>query len=169
MNIMSKARIYLFLLGILIIGVLYACGSPTPEVIPPPSEPPEAPVVSSPSEKPSGTPDRVDVVYFHRPQRCVTCICFEERISHVVKTYFRSELDSGKLTFQILNLGDEENAAIASKYGAIGSQLFINTVKDDIEHIRDIQEIWSWKCTKDEEGFDQAVKSVIEQSLRGEE
>ena len=113
--------------------------------------------------------NRVDVVYFHRPQRCPTCLCFEERIVYVVNTYFQDELKSGKLTFGVYNIGDSKNADIARKYGAVGSQLFINTVKDGTDHIRDIKKIWSWNCRTNKQGFDQQVKSAIEQSLNGEE
>jgi len=95
----------------------------------------------------------------------VTCLCFEERLRHVVRTYFQDEVDSGKLTLEVLNLGDKENAATVNKYGAFGPQLFINTVRDGADHIRNIEEIWSWGCRSDKEGFDQAVKNLIEQSL----
>jgi hypothetical protein len=111
----------------------------------------------------------VDVVYFHRPQRCPTCLCFEERIRYVVSTYFQNELDSGQMTFGVYNIGDSKNTDIVKKYGAVGSQLFINTVKDGTDHIGDIQDIWSWSCRTNKAGFDQQVKSVIDQSLKGEE
>lgn len=168
MNVSLKAKMYLSLVVILAVGLLCACGSPA-AVPTPPAEPSEPPQVTTTPNEPSNTPDRVDVVYFHRPQRCPTCLCFEERITYVVKTYFQKELNSGKLTFGVYNIGDSKNATIVKKYGAVGSQLFINTVKDGADHIRDIQKIWSWGCRTNKEGFDQQVKSVIEQSLKGEE
>ena len=145
---------FLLYLG-LVAGLLCSCGS-------------SASMSPPTSDQPSGPADKVEVVYFHRPQRCTKCICFEERVSYVVETYFQDELNSGRLTFQILNLGDKGNAVAARKYSAVGSQLFVNTIVDDVEHIRDVQEIWSWGCTSDQEGFDQAVKLVIERSLDGE-
>ena len=172
MSMSNRGRIYVPLIIIMVTGLLYACESAPPEIttIPPQEEPSETPEVTTPPpEQTSVLPDRIDVVYFHRPQRCITCICFEERISYVVETYFQDELDNGKMTFKVLNSGDDENAVIAIKYGAVGSQLFINEVKDGQDHIKDIQGIWSWGCTKDEESFDTAVKTVIEQSLNGEE
>jgi len=86
----------------------------------------------------------------------------------VVNEYFQDELSSGRLTFTVIDIGDEESNSMVKKYGAFGSQLFINTVKDGVEHIRDIQEIWSWDCRSDAEGFEQKVKNTIEKSLRGE-
>lgn len=170
MNIALKARMYYPLLAILLVGLLCACASPAAAPAPPPNEPSE-PTGTTPDESPttdgsSGATDRVDVVYFHRPRRCVTCLCFEERIRHVVTIYFQDEVDRGKLTLEIVNLGDKENAAIINKYGAFGPQLFINAVRDGADHSRNIEEIWSWGCRSDKEGFDQAAKNLIEQSLK---
>jgi hypothetical protein len=172
METLFRAKTYLAIGTILVIGLLCACASPA---IPPTSPPDESPgpsdgqPTSQAQDEPLDLPDRVDVVYFHRPQRCVTCLCFEERIRYVVSTYFQNELDSGQMTFGVYNIGDSKNAAIVKKYGAVGSQLFINTVKDGTDHIIDIQDIWSWGCRTNKEGFDQQVKSIIEQSLEGEE
>jgi len=129
------------------------------------------PTLTSPTsaEQPSNLPDRVDVVYFHRPQRCVTCLCFEERIRYVVSTYFQNELNSGKMTFGVSNIGDSRNATIVKKYSPISSSLFINTVKDNADNIRNIEAIWSWNCRSKKESFDQQVKGVIEQSLKSTE
>jgi len=166
MKLSTKASLFLPLLATLLIVLPVACGSPPPVQLPPPAEKVK---VSPMPDEPSGLTDRVDVVYFHRPQRCKKCICFEERISYVMETHFQENMDSGKLNFRILNLGDEENTTIANKYGAVGSQLFINTIKDNVEHSRNIQEIWSWGCTDDTAGFDEAVRSVIDLSLLDEE
>jgi hypothetical protein len=165
---------YFTIVAVLAVGLLFACASPA---IPPtlPDKPPgQSEITTTPSDNSSnsqapdeslGSLDRVDVVYFHRPQRCVTCLCFEERIRYIVSTYFQDELDSGQMTFGVYDIGDNKNTDIVKKYGAYSSQLFINTVKDSTDNIRDIQEIWSWHCTSNKQGFDQQVKDVIEQSL----
>ncbi len=69
------------------------------------------------------------------------------------------------MTFGVYDIGDSQNNDIVKKYSAISSQLFINTVKNGADNIRDIQDIWSWSCRTNKAGFDQKVKSVIEQSL----
>jgi hypothetical protein len=172
MNISLRAKMYFAIVTMLAVGLFCACASPAI----PPTSPPDESLQPSDESSTSQTQDetlnlveRVDVVYFHRPQRCITCLCFEERVTYVVSTYFQNELNSGKLTFGVYNIGDSKNAAIVNKYGAISSQLFINIVKDGTDNIKDIQEIWSWNCRGNKEGFDQQVKNVIEQSLKGEE
>jgi hypothetical protein len=121
-----------------------------------------------PSSQALGPADKVEVVYFHRQRRCEACTYAEERVSYIVKTYFQDELASGKMTFGIFDVEDKNNADIARKYSAIGSQLFINTIKDGLEHNRYVEEIWYWGCIDNEEVFDKTVKDVITKALYGE-
>jgi hypothetical protein len=107
----------------------------------------------------------VEVVYFHMQQRCVTCLCFEERISTVIAENFTDEIENGKLVYKIIDITDKNNEPIVIKYKAFGSQLFINKIIDNKDNIQNIEEIWDWKCTKDKPGFDGKVKALIEQAL----
>jgi hypothetical protein len=178
MNMSLRAKMHFTIVAVLAVGLLCACTSQAIAPTPPPDEPATpSEITTTPSDnssisqtqdEPLNLLNRVDVVYFHRPQRCPTCLCFEERIRYVVNTYFQNELKSGKMTFGVYDIGDSKNADIVKKYGAVGSQLFINTVNDGTDHITDIQDIWSWSCRTNKEGFDQQVKSVIEQSLEDE-
>jgi hypothetical protein len=178
MNLSLGIKTHLVAVSILSILLFFsACSSPPTQPISPdePAAPPEMITAQSDNssipiqDDLSILPDRVDVVYFHRPQRCPTCLCFEERIRYVVSSYFQNELNSGKMTFGVYDIGDSKNADIVKKYSAISSQLFINTVKDGSDNIKDIQDIWSWGCRTNKQAFDQQVKNVIEQSLRGKE
>jgi hypothetical protein len=176
MGIPLRAKMYFTIVTILAIGLLFACASPAIPATSPPDEPATpSEITTTPSDNATTSQtqdeslnllDGVDVVYFHRPQRCPTCLCFEERIRYVVSTYFQNELNSGKLTFGVYDIGDNKNTDIVKKYGAVGSQLFINIVKDGTDNIKDIQDIWSWSCRTNKAGFDQKVKNVIEQSLK---
>jgi len=154
--------------------MLYACGSPTPEV-PPNSDTPSNPANSDGSDTPttpdgsdtSPTPaDKVEVVYFYWPQRCTGCVYAESTTLYTLQTYFADELASGKITWVTLDVAAEENAAIAEKYGAYTSSLFINTIIDGIDHIKQLTEIWA--VLGDDVAFIEVVKSAIEQSLSGE-
>jgi len=120
-----------------------------------------------PSDTSLGPADRVDVVYFHRTQRCPRCTYAETGTRYTLETYFKDELASGKVTFQVVNLQDEENAAIVNKYEAYTSSLFINTIRDGTDHIEEVTYIWL--LIGDDEAFVEAVRSKIEKSLKGEE
>jgi len=154
MTMLAKVKIWSsFLLTILVAGMLCACGSPAPEV-------------PSPSDTSSTPADRVEVVYFHRAQRCYSCIYAEEGTRYTVETYFADELASGKVTFEVFNVEDDENATIVKKYGAFTSSLFINTIRDGTDYIEEVTDIW-FALGKDE-AFMEIVKSKIEKRLKGE-
>ena len=115
----------------------------------------------------SGPADRVDVVYFHRTQRCYTCRYAEEQTRYTVETYFADELASGRVTYQSINVQDEENADIVKKYNnASYLTLCINTVKDGVDHIEEVTDIWL--VIGNDEAFVEIVKGKIERSLNGE-
>ncbi|MGQ9546357.1 MAG: nitrophenyl compound nitroreductase subunit ArsF family protein [Dehalococcoidia bacterium] len=114
----------------------------------------------------SGPADRVDVVYFHPTRRCYSCRWLEAGTNYTVNTYFVGELASGKLTFQVINIDDEANSDIVQKYRAFTSMLFINTVKDGIDHIEHATELYP--LIYNEEAFVTAFKGKIEKCLNGE-
>jgi len=119
------------------------------------------------SNNSSGPADRVEVVYFHRTQRCPTCIYAEEGTLYTLETYFADELDSGRVTFQSINVQDEANADIVEKYNnASYLTLCINTVRDGTDHIEVVIDIWL--VIGDDEAFVEIVKSEVEKSLSGE-
>ena len=119
------------------------------------------------SNNSSGPADRVEVVYFHRTQRCRTCIYAEEGTRYTLETYFEDELASGRVTFQVINVQDEENADIVKKYGASYLTLSVNAVRGGTDHIEDVTDIWF--AIGDDEAFVEIVKSKIEKSLKGED
>jgi len=177
-------------LSLLLAGIilLAGCAGSSSNPSPPPVQPPVKPVTQPAAPPPSqssasipGTadnvtpvasqpqsipPNRVDVIYFHVNQRCPTCLCFEQQVNHVIEAYFGDAITSGKLTYRVLNAQQQQNADIARKYGAVGSQLFINTVVNGQDHIKDIQDIWNWNCRYNAPSFNLKVRSVIEYSLK---
>ena len=122
---------------------------------------------STPTPDPDLTPEpeRVDVVYFHRTNRCHSCIYAEEQTLYTLETYFNEELNSGKLTFTSVDVQDESNIAVIEKYGAYTSQLFINTVMGDTEHIEHVAEIW--QLIGNDDAFTLLIKNKITNALEG--
>ena len=116
--------------------------------------------------EPSGPADSVEVVYFHRTQRCYSCQYAETGISYTLENYFRDELGSGKLTFQSVDVQDSSNASIVAKYDAYTSSLFINSIRTGSDHIEHVVDIWY--VVGNDEAFVETVKNSIEKSLNGE-
>lgn len=118
------------------------------------------------SNNSSGSADRVDVVYFHRTQRCYSCRYMEDAARYTVETYFADELASVKVTFQVFNVEEQANAAIVAKYQASYLSLYINTVKDGADHIELVTEVYP--LIGNDEAFVETLKNKIEKSLTGE-
>ncbi len=153
MTMLANVKIWnVLLLIILVAGMLCACGSPAPEM-PSSSDTSFVPV------------DRVEVVYFHRANRCPSCIYAEAGTRYTMETHFKNELASSKVIFEVFNLEDKENSPIVKKYGAFTSSLFINTMRDGSDHIEEVRDIWF--VLGNDEAFVEVVKSEIEKSLEG--
>ncbi|MBM3118507.1 MAG: hypothetical protein FJ022_05590 [Chloroflexi bacterium] len=170
MRIPFKAKMHVLLFCILAVGLVCACTSSAPPTTAPPSQP--AAMTGATSEKPPTSPDvpgasnMVKVVYFHPHIRCGPCIYVEVRTRENIETYFQSEVDSGRLTYEVYDLGDKANAGIANKYKVVGSQLFINVVKSGVDQIKHIGDVWMPKYLNDQDAFDELIQKTIRQALK---
>jgi hypothetical protein len=129
---------------------------------------------TQPTPTPTPTPvqtsltvEKVELVYFHRAQRCYSCMYAEEGVRYTLETYFAEELADSTISFDVYNVEDENNAEIIEKYGAYTSSLFINTVQDGEDHIEEMNTIWL--VVGDEEAFIKDVRDWILRSLGGKE
>jgi hypothetical protein len=151
------------LIAVLILSgcILCSCSSPAQPATPSPT-PTNTQVTQTPQPSTNGT-NVVEVVYFHRAQRCSGCIYAGDTTEYTVETYFADKLASGKLVFKMLNLQDPANAAIVEKYGAYTSSLFINDIKGGIDHIEEVIDIWF--LLHNDEQFVNLVKGELEKHL----
>jgi len=85
---------------------------------------------------------------------------------YTVETYFADELASGKVTFQVFNVEEDENDDIVEKYQASYLSLYINAVKDGTDHIELVTDLYT--LIGNDEASVEALKSKIEKSLTGE-
>lgn len=149
MGILRKVQLLgLATVLLLTIGLVSACKVPEQDVS---------------SGPPPSIDNGVEVVYFHRAQRCAGCIHAQDMTEYTLNTYFAEELQSGDIVFVALNLQDAANAAMVQKYGAYTSSLFINDVEEGVEQIEQVTDIWLvlW----DDEEFVELVKTEIEERL----
>jgi len=133
----------------------------TPTVPSSPTEPdnPTLPEITEPQAEVS----QVNIVYFHRTNRCHSCQYCEAQTRTTLDTYFADELASGKITFVSVDVQDESNTAIIDKYGAYGPQLFISVLKGDTESITEVQEFWDF--IDDDEGFSNLIIDKVNEAL----
>lgn len=117
----------------------------------------------NPEPSPTLKENRIDVVYFHRTNRCNSCQYAESAIQTTLDIYYTEELNEGIITFQSVDVQNSGNSAIIEQYGAYTSQLFINTVMDNKDHIEHIEEIWSY--IGDDAAFTLLVRNKINDAL----
>ena len=166
----NSMKIFLSLLLILILSFI-ACseGAIRDANIPPPSQQqPQIDTDSTSANAETDTPvaqNRVDIVYFYPETRCASCISVELRTKNLLDKNFKSHLENGELTFQSYELYDEHNEEIVKKFGAMSSQLFINTVSNNEEIIRHIPEVWMPDLLNNQIDFEQFMNQLISQQL----
>lgn len=146
----SKANI--LLLSLLMLGWLTACSNSAP--------------ASNRANDQLSPPDRVEVVYFYDSKICQCEKLPGEHIQSTLFINFSSELASGKLTYQMVDLNDRNNTAIASQYGATSLSLFLKVVRADDQQIVAVPEILLVK--DDYDALDRLVNNRISEYLYGQ-
>ncbi len=107
--------------------------------------------------------EKLEVYYFHRTARCVSCKAIGKYTSQTMEQKFSKQIADGLIDFRELNVELPENKEIAKKFQASGSSLFINRIiggKDNIE-----QDVNVWRLLGNEEKFKQYLESKINSYL----
>ncbi|MFW6383256.1 MAG: nitrophenyl compound nitroreductase subunit ArsF family protein [Nanoarchaeota archaeon] len=110
--------------------------------------------------------DKLEIYHFHGTNQCPSCITVGDYAEETVNTYFKDELESGKIVFDHINGGVPENKELVQKYGATGSSLWLG-VYDDGEFTAE-QNTKVWYKIKDKQAYMDYLKGVIEEKLAGE-
>jgi len=95
----------------------------------------------------------------------MTCNAIEASTKYTLKTYFSEEVKNGKITFQVINIDEKENEAIAEKFEASGTSLFLNVIKNGKETKLDLTE-FAFMKGNDQEAFSKELKTKIEAELK---
>lgn len=105
--------------------------------------------------------EKVQIYEFHSTNRCYSCITMGEYIKAMVEESFQAEIKSGKLEFREINVDLPENKAIAAKFKAAGTSLFINSIIDGKDNIQ--EESQAWRLLGDQ----RALSDYLSKKIRG--
>lgn len=108
---------------------------------------------------------KIEVLDFHSTHRCMTCNAIEANTRYTLDTYFSEEVKKGKITLQIVNVDLKENEAIAEKFEASGTSLYLNVIKNGKETKLDLTE-FAFMNGNDQETFSKELKTKIETQLK---
>ncbi len=106
-------------------------------------------------------PDKVELLYFHRTQRCVSCNNAEQYTRDTLNKYYPDELQSGRLSIQSIDY--QQDKAMAEKYNVKVQGLKIVTTRGGQVNVKDVPEIWTY--VQDRDAFMNFLKSVLDKEL----
>lgn len=87
--------------------------------------------------------DKIEIVHFHGTQQCSSCIAVGKYAKKTIEENFPEEYESGKIVFKDINGELNENQLIVMKFKASGSSLFINSIIDGKDNIKEDTKVWS--------------------------
>lgn len=111
------------------------------------------------------TGSKIEIIDFHTTHRCKTCLKIEDNTKNLLQSTFKKEMDTGTLSFQIVNIDDEANYAMAERFEAAGTALFINVIKEGKEQHIDLTN-FAFKKAFDDDEFAAELKAQINQQLK---
>jgi hypothetical protein len=104
----------------------------------------------------------IEVYYFHRTVRCVTCKTVEAEAGKNIEILYPEKFKSGRITFTSLNLEEEPGKTVGDKLGVNSQTLLI--VKGD-QKINITNEGFLYAVSKPEK-FKEIIKEKIDPLMK---
>lgn len=109
--------------------------------------------------------NRVVVMYFHRTQRCPTCLKMGSYSEEAVKEGFAKQIKEGLVEFHYIDFQDEKNEAFAKGYKITGPALVVVKVVDGkVKEYKNLKDIWTKVAEKPD--FIKYVRENVEGYLK---
>ncbi len=109
---------------------------------------------------PASAPTYVMACYFHRTQRCPTCLRISAYIEDSIKERFVKEVKDGKVKMAMVDFQNPDNAKFTEAYQIQGPTLVILNVKDGkVKEWKPAPRVWV--LVKDKESFAKYVETEV--------
>ena len=105
--------------------------------------------------------NKLQVLYFHGKQRCVTCRAIEDLTKEVVEKDYTDAFKNGAIQFTAIDFSEPEGEAIADRYEVAWSSLLL--VKGD--KVFDMTDAGFSMAKSHPEAFKSKLKEQIEKML----
>ena len=103
-----------------------------------------ATAVGSMTQAADAPKDRVVAMYFHRTQRCPTCLKMGSYSEEAVKQTFAEEIKKGQVAFYFIDFQDPKNSRYATAYNVNGPALIVAKISDNkVASYSSLEDIWS--------------------------
>ena len=111
--------------------------------------------------------DRVLALYFHRTERCPTCLKMGSYSEEAVKEGFAEQVKAGTVQFRYVDFQDEKNAKLTKAYKVTSPTLIVVKVVDNkVKEQNNLKDIWTKVQQKPE--FIQYVRENVAAYLKKE-
>lgn len=110
--------------------------------------------------------NRIEVLYFHGAQRCITCRAIEANTVALLDSLYSKEKENGKIIFKVIDISKKENEQIADKYEVTWSSLFVNGWKDGKENVNNMTEFSFSNARKSPDKFKEGIKNKVDELLK---
>jgi hypothetical protein len=106
----------------------------------------------------------VVLYYFHGAKRCKTCRSIESYARTAVEGKFGEALQSGALTWKVVNIDEPENEHFLTDFDLVGSSLVLVEMDGgEVARHEVLQEVWT--LVRDEPRFVEYVQSSVGEYL----
>lgn len=111
--------------------------------------------------------EKIQIFLFHSTNRCYSCVTAGEYTKKLLEEDFSQELNSGKIEFREINIDLAENKDLTNKFKASGTSLFINSIIDGEDNIKEDAQIW--RLVSNEKSFSdylsKKIRSIISETV----
>ena len=109
--------------------------------------------------------DRVVAMYFHRTERCPTCLKMGSYAEEAVRKGFAQQVKKRSVEFHYVDFQNEKNAALTKGYKVSAPALIVAKVQDSkVKEFKNLKDIWTKVREKPE--FIKYVSENVEAYLK---
>lgn len=117
------------------------------------------------SVKPS-SPATVEVLYFHGPQRCRTCVALQKATKEILDAKFAKEQKSGRVRFREIDLSSKEGERLGDKYEIAWSSLIVVRRQGKNERFADLTDDGFRYAVNDKTKIQGIIQNKINEFLK---
>lgn len=125
-------------------------------------------IKSSPDYKPEPIKqgEELIVYYFHRKDRCPSCITIEKLTGKALKDNFQPQLSSGLIKWVVLNVDEPENKHFNDDYKLYANAVVLSKQSENKELAwKNLEDVWDYM--NNEEKFSGYIRQQVNQMLEG--
>lgn len=118
------------------------------------------------NEESKANKTELDIYYFHRTQRCQTCLSIEENTKNTLEQNFANELKDGIITFYIIDYEGNTDKELIEKYEADAPALYLTKVKKGKETNKDLTDFAFDNSLHNADKYKEGLQKKINELLR---